>query len=210
MPTVINLWFDFASTYSYPAIIRLQKIAPSAEIRIHWRPFLLGAIFQQQGLNDSSFNLHPEKGRYMWRDIERICTAAGIPYQQPSQFPRNGLLASRITCCFEDAEWITGFIQQVFIANFYNNSDIADSTVIARILTSLGLNSEDILSKSSAIEAKEKLRNQTEQAKEKRIFGAPTLMIGEEMFWGHDRIDQAVDFALGRYPLDPREPTTYL
>lgn len=136
----------------------------------------------------------------MWRDMERICKAESLPFKRPGTFPRNGLLASRIACLFESAPWIFDFIQQVFIANFFGDSDISDTNVISRILTSLNLNSEDILRQSNSEEARQKLRIQTEFAQTIGIFGAPTLMIGNEMFWGHDRIEQAIGFALGTYP----------
>ena len=67
----IEFWFEFASTYSYPAALRVDAAARSAQLELAWRPFLLGPIFKAQGWNDSPFNIHPAKGRYMWRDLER-------------------------------------------------------------------------------------------------------------------------------------------
>jgi 2-hydroxychromene-2-carboxylate isomerase len=67
----IDFWFEFGSTYSYPAAMRVAKLASQHRIDVKWRPFLLGAIFREQGLSDSPFNIYPAKGRYMWRDLER-------------------------------------------------------------------------------------------------------------------------------------------
>ena len=93
----ISFWFEFASTYSYPAAMRIQAAASARGMNIKWRPFLLGPIFQQQGWSDSPFNLYPAKGRYMWRDLERICAAVGLPLRLPPfAFPQNGLAAARI------------------------------------------------------------------------------------------------------------------
>src|SRR5262245_60867903 len=92
----IELWFEFASTYSYLAVGRAEEVVRGAGLELHWRPFLLGPIFQAQGWNDSPFNIYPVKGRYMWRDMERQCRAAGLPFQRPTQFPRSGLLAARV------------------------------------------------------------------------------------------------------------------
>ena len=94
----LNFWFDFASTYSYPAAMRIEKLAANHGVSVVWRPFLLGPIFAAQGWTDSPFNLQPEKGRYMWRDLERLCQAEGIAFRRPSQFPRNSLLAARVAC----------------------------------------------------------------------------------------------------------------
>jgi hypothetical protein len=94
----MNFWFEFASTYSYPAAMRIEALAAERGVDVRWRAFLLGPIFRAQGWNDSPFNLYPAKGRYMWRDLERICSAQGIPFNRPSVFPRNGLLAARVAC----------------------------------------------------------------------------------------------------------------
>src|SRR5688572_17329364 len=80
----LQLWFEFASTYSYLAI----EQAPKLSVPVHYQPFLLGPIFAAQGWSDSPFNLYPVKGQYMWRDMERLCEEAAIPLRRPSRFPR--------------------------------------------------------------------------------------------------------------------------
>jgi 2-hydroxychromene-2-carboxylate isomerase len=97
---MLHFWFDFASTYSYPTVMTIEQRAHEHGISLSWNAFLLGRIFSAQGWNDSPFNLYPVKGRYMWRDLERSCEAANLPFRRPSQFPRNGLLAARIACRF--------------------------------------------------------------------------------------------------------------
>ena len=97
----IDFWFEFGSTYSYPAAMRIEELAGARGVDVNWRPFLLGPIFRDQGLTDSPFNLHAAKGRYMWRDLERTGETLGIPFRRPSRFPRNGLLAARIACLFD-------------------------------------------------------------------------------------------------------------
>lgn len=199
MTKAIHVWFDFASTYSYPAALRATQLAAANRISLHWRPFMLGVIFKQQGLNDSPFNLYPSKGRYMWRDMERQCAAQGIPFHKPTQFPRNGLLAGRIACLSQDAPWITAFIQAVYRANFVYDQDVADTTVIGEILHQLNVDSAGVIAHALSEESKQKFRDQTGQAVELGIFGSPTFMIGDEMFWGGDRLAEAIDFAMGRY-----------
>jgi 2-hydroxychromene-2-carboxylate isomerase len=80
----MEFWFEFASTYSYPAALRIEALASAAGVAVEWRPFLLGPIFREQGWDDSPFNLYPAKGRYMWRDLERVCAQLAIPLQRPS------------------------------------------------------------------------------------------------------------------------------
>ena len=110
----VDFWFEFGSTYSYPAAMRIVALAAERGVHVSWRPFLLGPVFRHQGWNDSPFNLFPSKGRYMWRDLERICATHQIPFRRPSEFPRNGLLAARVACRFADAHWLPDFVQAIW------------------------------------------------------------------------------------------------
>ena len=121
----IEFWFEFASTYSYPAAMRVESVAKQHGCAVIWRPFLLGPIFRAQGWDDSPFNIYPAKGRYMWRDLERICGELGVPFARPSVFPRNGLLAARIACVGDGAPWLSAFVRNVYTANFARDLDIS-------------------------------------------------------------------------------------
>jgi len=93
---VLDFWFDFASTYSYPAAMRIGALADTAGVVVNFRPFLLGPAFKAQGWTTSPFNLYPAKGGYMWRDLERICADLALPFRRPDPFPQNSLIAARI------------------------------------------------------------------------------------------------------------------
>ena len=92
----LQFWYEFASTYSYPAAMRVEAVAAARGLSVAWRPFLLGPLFAAQGWRDSPFNVYPVKGRYMWRDLQRICDAAQLPLHRPDPFPQNSLLAARV------------------------------------------------------------------------------------------------------------------
>jgi len=190
----IDFWFDFGSTYSYPAAMRIEGLATSRGVRVSWRAFLLGAIFKAQGMNDSPFNIYPAMGRYMWRDLERVCQSEGIPFRRPSQFPRNGLLAARIACWYSDASWLPEFVRTVYRANFKKDLDISDASVVAQCLTAIGQNAAEVLMQAQSAESKAKLRAQTDEAAKRGIFGAPFFMVGLEPFWGNDRLEQAISW----------------
>jgi 2-hydroxychromene-2-carboxylate isomerase len=190
----IEFWFEFASTYSYPAAMRIEALAKQAGIEVRWRAFLLGPMFREQGWNDSPFNIYPAKGRYMWRDLERICVRERIGFQRPSVFPRLALQAARIAAQAVDAAWLPAFVRAVYQANFRDNRDIADSTVLAGILSALDLDAEKILAAAQTDGAKDALRNASEAARQLGIFGAPTFVVGDEMFWGNDRLQDALDW----------------
>jgi 2-hydroxychromene-2-carboxylate isomerase len=191
----IDFWFEFGSTYSYPAAMRVEKLASHYGVRVNWRPFLLGAIFREQGLADSPFNLYAPKGRYMWRDLERTCKALGIPFQRPSEFPRNGLLAARVACCFDGEPWVPGFVRAVYRANFVVDTDIADPIVLSSCISGVGEDPETVLERAQTEESKLKLRRQTDEAMRIGIFGAPMVAVGDELFWGNDRLEQALEWA---------------
>jgi 2-hydroxychromene-2-carboxylate isomerase len=194
----IEFWFEFASTYSYPAALRVEAAAAARGIPIVWRPFLLGPIFHDVGWDDSPFNIYPAKGRYMWRDLERLCAVYGFDFRRPSKFPRGSLLAARLACRFDAESWVPEFVRRVYRANFVEDLDIGQAEVIGSILRSLAL-PENLLAEAQTGEAKGKLRAQTERAVALGIFGAPTCVVGEELFWGNDRIEAALDwFARGR------------
>ena len=190
----MEFWFEFGSTYSYPAAFRVEEAAGNAGVELVWRPFLLGPIFKEQGWNDSPFNIYPAKGRYMWRDLERICEELQIPLRKPTQFPRNGLLASRVACFFEAESWLPEFVRRVYLANFGHDRDISKSAEIVSILKALDLPA-DLLSAAESPESKAKLRAQTERAGTLGIFGAPTFVSENEIFWGNDRLQTAITWA---------------
>ena len=126
----LELWYEFASTYSYLSVMRVEAVAAAAKVEVAWRPFLLGLIFRAQGWSDSPFNLFPAKGRYMWRDMERLAAGYGLPFRRPSVFPRNGLSAARIALLAEGEGWCPDWTRAVFSAEFAHDRDIA--SVIAR------------------------------------------------------------------------------
>jgi 2-hydroxychromene-2-carboxylate isomerase len=193
----VEFWFEFASTYSYPAASRVERLAREAGVALAWRPFLLGPIFQAQGWNDSPFNVYPVKGRYMWRDLERVCAKHGLPFRRPSRFPRGSLVAARVACLGADAPWGPAFVAAVYRASFVEDREIGEATVVGEILRGLGQPAEETIARASAPETKEMLRRQTERAVELGIFGAPTLVVGGELFWGNDRLEDALAWARG-------------
>ena len=172
--------------------MRIEQRAAEAGVAIVWRPFLLGPIFREQGWNDSPFNLYPAKGRYMWRDLDRVCGELGLAFRRPSVFPRNGLRAARIACRHAEAAWLPGFVRAVYHANFAEDRDPADPAVLTDLLGRLGLPAEEILARGSEDAAKRTLREQTERAVERGIFGAPSFWVDGELHWGNDRMDAAL------------------
>ncbi|MDZ4762842.1 MAG: 2-hydroxychromene-2-carboxylate isomerase [Alphaproteobacteria bacterium] len=197
----LEFWFEFASSYSYVAVMRIEKIAAARNIVLEWRPFLLGPLFEaQQGLKDSPFNAVPVKGAYMWRDLERLCEKHGLPFQRPSRFPQNGLLAARIALSLPHDDR-PNFVKAVFQANFVHDRDIADLGILHGALRRAGLDPYQTLEHVQSEEVKARLRDDTAHAADLGIFGAPTFAtLDREIFWGNDRLEDALDWTVRLSP----------
>lgn len=190
----VDFWYEFASTYSYLAAERAEGVARVMGVELRWRPFLLGPIFAAQGWTSSPFNLYPAKGTNMWRDIERIAARHHIAWKRPSSLPRNGLLAARVALVGADDGWIANFSRAVFRANFIEDRDIGDVATIADIVARLRLPA-DVIERANTPEIKTRLRAQTDAAIALGVYGAPSFTVGQELFWGHDRMEQAFQWA---------------
>jgi 2-hydroxychromene-2-carboxylate isomerase len=189
------LWYEFASTYSYLSAMRVEAAAASAGVSVEWKPFLLGPIFHAQGWDNSPFNLYPAKGRYMVRDIERLAGERGLRFALPKPFPQNSLLAARVALVGAEEGWIAPFTRAVFAAEFADGAQIADKAMLASLLDGLRLDSKRILSRIEQPEIKDRLKQQTAEAQQLGIFGAPSFVCDGELFWGDDRLEQALAWA---------------
>ena len=195
---MIEFWYEFASTYSYPAAMRVERMAEAAGVRVEWRPFLLGPLFHaQQGLTDSPFNAFPVKGQYMWRDMERVCAEEGLPLNHPSQFPRNSLLAARVAIAGLDDGWTPDFSRKVYEANFVADQDISSPEVLGPLIAEAGGSPHAALEAAGSDAVKARLKEHVSQAKARGVFGSPSFITGDgELFWGNDRLEQALEWAL--------------
>jgi 2-hydroxychromene-2-carboxylate isomerase len=197
----VELWLELASTYSYLAAARIEPLARAAGVEVAWRPFVLGPIFAKQGWSDSPFNLYPAKGAYMWRDMERLCARYGLPFRRPTAFPRNSVRAARVALVGADQPWGPPFVQAVLRANFGDDRDIGDRDVLVELLDRQGLVGRDVVAESESPAWRPRLREQTERAEQLGVFGAPSFVVGSELFWGNDRLEQALELAV-----QPRAP----
>jgi 2-hydroxychromene-2-carboxylate isomerase len=192
----IDFWYEFASTYSYPTAMRIERLAADDGVTVRWRPFLLGPIFKAYGWNDSPFNIYKTKGKYMWRDLERVCEADGLALSLPPvRFPQNGLQAARLALAGEDQGWTPAFTRAVFTANYAEQKDISDEATLRAILLSLDVDADAALSAAGSEEVKEALKAQTAEAQARGLFGAPSFTVGDELFWGNDRLEAALAWA---------------
>ncbi|HQZ02825.1 MAG TPA: 2-hydroxychromene-2-carboxylate isomerase [Thauera sp.] len=197
---VVEFWYEFASTYSWLSVMRIEPLAEAAGVQLEWKPFLLGPVFMAMGWSDSPFNIYPPKGRYMWRDLERLAARHQLPFRKPSGFPRNSMLAARVALLGVNEGWVAPFSRAAMNANFAEDRDIGQRAVIADILLAQGLDADAVIERALADPNKLALRQQTAHAAELGLFGAPSFRVGEELFWGNDRLEDALDWARGLRP----------
>lgn len=191
----IEFWYEFASPYSWIAAERIERLAAEAGVDFRWRPFLIGPILRQRPHNPSpTQDASPAQKIYRRRDVERLCAREGLALHWPTAYPRNGLLAARVAQTLGDAAR-RAFSLAVFRANFVRDGEISNMAVIAGLLEEMGRDVAADLARAQAPENKAALAAAVDEAIGKGIFGAPRFVIGTELFWGNDRLEQAVDWA---------------
>jgi len=191
----LDFWCEIASSYTYLAAMRIDALAEARGIRVRWTPFLLGPIFAARGMNTSPFVIDAVRGRYMWRDVARTAAALGLPFVKPSVFPRNTVAAARIALVGVERGWGPAFIRAAMRANFGQDREIGAPEVQDELLAELGLDGPAIRAEAESPAWRPRLRAATERAASLGIFGAPTFMVGDEMFFGNDRLEQAMDWS---------------
>jgi 2-hydroxychromene-2-carboxylate isomerase len=191
----MDFFYEFASSYSYVTALRIAPLAEAAGVTVRWRPFLLGPIFKAQGWDTSPFNLYPAKGRYMVRDCERLCAALGLGFQLPQPFPQNSLLAARVALVALEQGFGEELSRRIYVAEFEQGRPIAAPEVMTGIIDALGRDGAATLARAQSDDIKMRLRATTEEAQRLGIFGAPSFIAAGELFWGNDRLEQALEAA---------------
>lgn len=193
----VEFWFEYASSYSYPAAYSVGDACRKAGVELIWKPFLLGPIFASQGWKTSPFNLYPVKGQYMIRDMERICEKAGLPFQlgEGYDWPQFSVAAARIGLIGAEEGWIEAFTKALYKLEFGDNRDISREDTLRAALDGIA-DADRVIPASRSRETKDRLRAQVDEAMSAGIFGAPTYRVGTEIFWGGDRLDDALEWAV--------------
>lgn len=196
MSVKVEIWFEFASTYSYLGVSRAADLLQGAGLAFEWKPFLLGPVFRKKGWASSPFVLDGIKGAYMWRDMERRAARYGLPFVKPLTFPAHSLLAARVMTAVLEEAWCGDFAREVFVAQFARGEDIADPQTLTRALKRHTSDPSHWLEQAGTDRIREKLRSLTDTAETLGIFGAPSFRVGDELFWGDDRLEDAIAWAL--------------
>ena len=192
---VLEFWFELASAYSYLAAMRIEARAERAGVTRALAPVPAWTCFPRTGLERQPIqHLSSEGSLHVARSRAHLRARATALEGSPLRFPQNGLKAARLALVGEKAGWIADFTRAVYVANFAEQKDISDDTVLLEILATLGVTSDALITASTP-ENKATLKAQNDDAMARGIFGAPSFTIGDELFWGNDRLEEAIAWA---------------
>lgn len=189
-----DFWYDFSSPFSYLAATQVAALEKRTGAEATWKPFLLGGLFKLIGGPDVPMLTWPDtKRRHAVRDMQRHADLYGVPFSWPTRFPMNTVTSLRMVLGAGDK--VVPFSHAVFRAYWGEDRDISDAKELASLAESVGLPAS-LVERAKEQEMKDALRKVTEEAKALDLFGAPSFVVGDLVFWGQDRMD-FVEKALG-------------
>lgn len=186
MSKTIECFFDFGSPATYLAWTQLPRLAAKHNATLIWRPMLLGAVFKATGNQSPAMN--PAKGRYMLIDFQRYAKHYDVPMKFNPFFPINTMTLMRGAVALQDDPRFDDYLATVFNAIWVDEQNMGQPEVVAEILAKGSFDANVLLAKCSDEAVKEKLKTNTEEAVARGAFGAPTVYVDGEMFFGQDRL----------------------
>ncbi len=186
----VEFWFDFSSPYAYLASERVEDLAAKHGRRVAWRPFLLGIAFRAEGTKPLTH--YDAKGRYSTHDFARSARLWNIPFTMPDPFPAAAQDASRLFIWLDRHQpaRAVAFLHAIYRAYFVDNRFIGDRALVLQVAGELGIDTGQAALAIADQGIRDRLRELTQEAVgDKGVFGAPTMIVDGELFWGADRID---------------------
>ncbi len=193
MPT-LEVWIEYSSTYSWLTVARIGRLTAERGVALDWQPFFLPPVREQQGLG-FPFPEGSAKTAYMWRDLERRAATLGVPFRKPEAYPVNSLPTARVAMVGTREGWCQRFTEEAFRLHWTEGCAIGSDENLQRALDALGLDAAAVRERANAAENKEALKGQTARAVQRGLFGAPSFVVEGELFWGDDRLEEAVAWA---------------
>lgn len=198
----IDFWFSIGSTYTYLTVMRLQEIQESCGVAFVWKPFSVRALMQE--MNNIPFVGKPAKEKYMWRDVERRARQYGFPVNLPIEYPLQHFdLANRIAVVAEQEGWCQDYVGTTYRLWFQEGLPAGDEQNLRHSLAEVGQSLDRVLELANSDSVEKSYGEATTMARSLGIFGSPSFVVdGKELFWGDDRLEDAVNWAgsLGNLP----------
>ena len=197
----IDFYFDFVSPYAYFAWARVSRFATSRDLDLHLKPVLLAALLNHWGQKGATEV--PPKRAFVLRDCMRYAGREGLAFEVPPTYPFNPLSALRVALPEVAGREQSAVIDALFGAAWGRGEAIDTPTAVADVLDRAGLDGQGLVDRTRATSVKERLKAQTDHAMEKGVFEVPTMIVGEELFWGHGQFDAIERFLEGDRGYDP-------
>ncbi|HET8871347.1 MAG TPA: 2-hydroxychromene-2-carboxylate isomerase [Aquabacterium sp.] len=185
----VEFFFDVGSPASYLAFTQLPALCAETQAQLRYRPMLLGGVFKATG--NASPATVPAKGMYTAMDLARCARHLGVPFQFNPFFPLNTLQLMRAITAMQlhHPDQFERLTRLIFDGLWVQGLNLNDAAVVAQLLSSGGFNPSEVMQLASQEDVKEALKATTEEAVSRMVFGAPTMFVGQEMFFGQDRLD---------------------
>jgi 2-hydroxychromene-2-carboxylate isomerase len=182
----LEFFFDYGSPFSYLADTQLERLAERTGARVIYRPMLLGGVFKETG-NSSPIAIEAKR-KYMMADLSRWAKHYGLPAPNNPHFPINTIRLMRGAVAAERSGVFAAYHRAVFDAFWRDGLNLGDAAVVREVLARADLDAERLAAASEEHAVKDALRMATEAAVARGAFGAPTFFVGDQMFWGNDRL----------------------
>ena len=186
-----DFYFDFISPYSFLAHKEVKKIEKKNSIKVKYKPILLGGLHNLHGIKAPAFI--PAKAKHMIRDCKLIAEKNKIKFKFNSYFPIKSLDLMRGVLVAEEDNFKSYYIDSIFDAIWQDGLNMNDESVIQKVFKNLDINPKTFLLRIGSSSIKDSLRNKTNEAFAKGIFGAPSFVSNNKIFWGQDRIEFALN-----------------
>jgi 2-hydroxychromene-2-carboxylate isomerase len=194
MTEPLDFYFFYGSIHTYLSVMRIEALAAKAGVELRWHPFNLREILIEQ--NNTAFARNPVRLAYNWRDIERRAARLGIPFKGRAPYPvEPDLLSSRVGMIAAAEGWCADYTKATFRAWFLDGKPAGVPSSVNSVLVDLGRKPAPTVARAAAPEIAARLKDETDAARRLGIFGSPSFAVGTEIFWGDDRLDEAIAFA---------------
>ena len=192
----VDFFFSIGSTYTYLSVTRILDVEKKHQIKFNWKPFSVREIMKE--MNNIPFPKDKiNKVNYMWRDIERRAEGYGFFAKTPVPYPLSEFdLANQIAILGLEKEWGINFVIHTYKKWFQEGKEPAIEPSISEVCKELGLNKEDIINEAQTDLVKNKYKQNTNLAREYKIFGSPSFVVNNELFWGDDRMEDAIKWSI--------------
>lgn len=186
MKKIVEFYYDFSSPYSYLASTRIEGICDKYDAQPEWKPFLLGGVYKETG-NRAPLEV-PSKKKYLIKDVQDWARYYGVELNFPELFPLNSVKSMRGALVAKEHGIIGDYTHKLFKLYWVDGKDLSQDEVLKIAINELGLDGDEFIERISDKLIKDNLREETEEAIKRGAFGAPTIFVNGEMFWGNDRL----------------------